>query len=391
MKRIVYLTDQPFDERNYQRFGIQAWLDRNWSVEVWDLTPWAHPHFWNTFIALGQQIRTFAGYFPVTSGKELAQRLASCAQLKYFIDMTGENYYSMRAIFALTRSGATRVTCAAGSIPVPDRDARGSVFAKLARILGRGPRAVSKWLSSAFFSRVVTPRVAPGLAVVTGESSINAATRRHRLIRAHNFDYDIYLQLMASAAPPPGDYAVFVDQDYCFHPEFIDPGTAVVTPQKYFATMRRGLGEIARALQIDIRIAAHPRAAYELRGMDCFGKFTIEYGHTAELIRGCRAVVCHDSTAIQFGVLFAKPLIFVTTDELMLSYEGKSIAKVASEFDKLPINLDRPDLSAVDWQREIDVDYGKYARYKSKYIKTDGSPQMPLWDIVIDHIEIANS
>jgi hypothetical protein len=123
--------------------------------------------------------------------------------------------------------------------------------------------------------------------------------------------------------------------------------------------------------------------------MDCFGEFPIEYGNTAELVQRCQAVVCHDSTAIQFGVLFAKPLIFVTTDELMLSYEGRSIAKVASEFGKSPVNLDRPDLRTVDWRREVSVDPRKYADYRNKYVKTDGSPEMPLWDIVIDHIEIA--
>jgi hypothetical protein len=101
-------------------------------------------------------------------------------------------------------------------------------------------------------------------------------------------------------------------------------------------------------------------------------------------------VVCHDSTAIQFGVLFGKPLIFVTTDELLLAYEGRSIAKVASELGKSPINLDRADLQDVDWQSELEVDGAKYARYRSKYIKADGSPEAPLWDIVIDHVEIAN-
>jgi hypothetical protein len=391
MRRIVYLTDQPFDDRNYQRFGIQAWIDRNWSVEVWDLTPWAHPRFWRTFIGLGQKVKTFAGYFPIASGRELTRRLAQSAQLKYFIDMTGENYYSMRAIFSLMRIGATRVTCAAGSIPVPDRSEQGSGFSRLAKVLAKGPRASAKWLSSVIFSKLIAPRIAPGLAVVTGENSINEVTRRHQMIKAHNFDYDTYLELMKSSPTSTGTYAVFIDQDYCFHPEFIDPGTAVVTPEKYFAIMRKGLREISKALKIEVRIAAHPRATYQLRAADCFGEFPIESAITAELIQGCKVVVAHDSTAIQFAVLFGKPMIFVTTDELVRSYEGRSIAKVASEFGKAPINLDRRDLQAVDWQKELFVDSRKYADYRSKYIKMNGSPEMPLWDIVINHIEIANS
>jgi hypothetical protein len=391
MKRIIYLTDQPFDDRNYQRFGIQAWIDRNWSVEVWDLTPWAQPRFWRSFIELNQKIRTFAGYFPIASGSQLARRLAQSRQVRFFIDLTGENYHSMRAKRALLRLGATRVTSATGSIPIPDRKSDRGIIGRLSRICSKGPRSTLKLLSDAFFSRVVAARLAPGLTVVAGENSLNKATSRHSIIRAHNFDYDVYLALMSTGAAPAGEYAVFIDQDYCFHPEFIDPGTAVVTPDKYFATMRNGLMEISKALKMEMRIAAHPRAAYRDRGIDCFGDLPIEYGRTAELIQGCRVVICHDSTAIQFAVLFAKPMIFVTTDELNLAYEGSSIAKVASEFGKLPVNLDRQDPQAVNWTREMSVDPARYASYRSRYIKTDGSPEMPLWDIVINHIEIANS
>ena len=117
----------------------------------------------------------------------------------------------------------------------------------------------------------------------------------------------------------------------------------------------------------------------------------MEYGRTAELIRDCEAVVCHDSTAVQFAVLLAKPVIFVTTDELMNTYEGRSIAKIAAELGKSPVNLDGTELQSVDWSKEMQVDAVKYAAYKAKYIKTAGSPEIPLWDIVINHIESLDS
>jgi len=97
-------------------------------------------------------------------------------------------------------------------------------------------------------------------------------------------------------------------------------------------------------------------------------------------------VVCHDSTAIQLAVLFGKPLIFLTTGELAASFEGQSIVAFASEFGKSAINVER-DLHNVDWKKELDIDLEKYAEYKKKYIKTDGSPELPFWEIVADHIE----
>src|ERR1700689_4094087 len=217
MRKVVYLIDQPLDNRNYERFGIQAWLERNWEVEVWDLTPWAHPRVWRSFIEFGKKIRELAGYFPVASGRDLANRLSMSGQINYFLDLTSESYHSIRAKIALQRAGAMRVVCPGGSIPIPDRADIGLVD-KLARVIAKGPRGSLKWLNSAFIHKVVAPRIAIGLAIVSGEQSIAGVRHGTEMIRTHNFDYDIYLALTKSPPMPTGRYAVFIDQDYCFHP-----------------------------------------------------------------------------------------------------------------------------------------------------------------------------
>jgi len=391
MKKVVILIEQPLDDRNYHRFGIKTWLERNWLVEVWDLTPWAHPRVWRNFIAFGNKIKEFAGYFPVASGSELANRLSISGQANYFVDLTSENYHSVRAKISLQRAGAIRIVSLGGSLPTPDRVDIGPM-ARLAQVIAKGPRGTLRWLSSAFFHKVVAPRIATGFAVISGEQSIARARDRAEMIRTHNLDFDIYLALIKAPAVAATPFVVFIDQDYCFHPEYIYQSIpALATPGKYFPAIRNGLKIISEALKMQVRIAAHPRATYQERGLDVFGEFAVEYGRTAELIRDCELVVCHDSTAVQFAVLFGKPVIFVTTDELMGTYEGRSIAKIAAELGKSPVNLDRADLLSVDWRKEMQVDAAKYERYRGEYIKTAGSPEIPLWDIVINHIEAVNS
>jgi hypothetical protein len=389
MKRVVYLIDQPFDERNYRRFGIQAWIDRQWNVEVWDLTPWAHPRVWENFKERGHSLKRFAGYFPLKSKSDLLCRLDGATAIQYFIDLTSDNFHSVRAKLALRRTGATRVVCATGSIPLPDRDTSRGLISKLGKLVAKGPGGGWKWLSNLFFAKVVGPRIPADLAVISGTQSMTLAHNSRGVIKAHNFDYDIYLELEKSALMSSDPYAVFIDQDYCFHLEFIYQGTAsVVTAERYFPAVCNGLEAISAALDLVVRIAAHPRSSYEQRGMEQFFRsFPIEHGRTAEMIRGCKAVICHDSTAIQYAVLCGKPVIFLTTDELSRAYEGASIEKVASELGKKPINLDRVDLRTVDWRDELKIDFDKYAKYRSKYIKAEGSPDLPLWTIVIDYVE----
>jgi hypothetical protein len=388
MRRVVYLIEQPFDERNFQRFGIQAWIDRRWNVEVWDLTPWAHPQVWRGFMERGHRLKEFAGYLPVKSRSEFRRLLRGQSAIQYFIDLTGDGFHSITAKRALSRAGAARVVCTVGATPLPAHASGRNPASRLRSLIAKGPRGAWIWLSNAFFSKVGR-RIPTDLAVISGTRSATLAHNSKGVIKAHNFDYDIYLELARSALERAAPYAVFIDQDYCFHLEFIYQGTgSVVTAERYFPAVRKGLGAIAAALELEVRIAAHPRANYEERGMQqIFGAFPIERGRTAELIRDCQVVICHDSTAIQYAILFGKPIIFLTTDELSLTYEGAHIEELAAELGKTPVNLDRADLAAIDWRAEQKVDQDRYADYRNKFIKAEGSPELPLWTIVIDHVE----
>ena len=199
-------------------------------------------------------------------------------------------------------------------------------------------------------------------------------------------DYDLYLALKSIEASAE-EYAVFLDQDLCSHPDNIrESAQYYVTPSRYFPALCRGLRRISALLNVGLRVAAHPRSSYRHHGDDYFEGIPVEYGKTAELIRDCRLVLCHYSTAAQFAVLFKKPAVFVTTDELASSPGGKHVAEFASVLGKSAINLEG-DLDSVDWQKELRVDRDKYDAYRNEYIKIDGSPEIPFWDIVINHIE----
>lgn len=396
MRKVVYLTEQPLDMWNYQRFGIQTWIDRGWEVEVWDVTPLLHPRVWQSHIELGGNLSSFSGYFPISSKDQLKTRFSGARQIGYFIDFAGNSYAATRIKVRLIRSGVFRVVCAIGSVPVPGAARNSGIARKLRKAVAVGPIKALKLLANAVVFKALAPFIRASFTVVSGDSSIAAEVGKsdHRTIRAHNLDYDIYLRMKQSIDRSPGEYAVFVDQDYCFHPEYLYQDSNVrVTSERYFPVICAGLRTISRALRLDLRIAAHPRAGYHHRAANYFEGIPIEYGNTAELICNCKVVVCHDSTAIQLAVLFLKPVIFITTDQLNAvffdsSFKSESIRTFAAALGKSVINLDR-DLNSVDWANELSVDSSKYAEYRKRYIKTDGSPDTPHWDIVIAHIENA--
>jgi hypothetical protein len=388
MSKIIYLIDQPLDDRNYDRFGIHAWISRGWAVEVWDLTALAHPRAWQDFVESGHKLAIFFGYFSIATIRELNHRFSKLEKVKHFIDLAGDSYWPIRARIRLVRRGAIRIICATGSIPTTADTGGRSVAGKLIRVFSERPiKALFGRLTNTCVNRLAAPFIRPGLFVVSGENSISPAAHAQEILRAHNLDYDIYLQLQKSCDGTLARYGIFLDQNMCFHPEYIYANVPFyATPRKYFPTICNGLRAIANALGAPMRIAAHPRLSRQRKYTDYFEGIPVEYGKTAELISKCAFVVCHYTTAVQFVVLFKKPVIFVTTDELISSAADKYINKFAASLGKAVINLDC-ELSGVDWSMQLNVDSKKYEEYRRTYIKTDGSPEIPHWDIVIGHLE----
>ena len=384
MRKVVFLLDQPFDARNFERFGIEQWRRRGWSIEVWDLTPLVHADVWRSFLQSGRTARCFEGYHQITSADDLRRRLAADGRVDYYVDIAGDTLNGIRAKLHLAWTGAVRIVLAVGSLPVAGSEVKEGRLRRAWKAFQGGPSRVA----SAMYGRAVAWLAPPGLVVVSGTNSLRMMARwaNREIVKAHNLDYDLYLQFCAEGQGADAG-AVFLDQDFCFHPDYAyDSIPAWATPDRYFATTRSGLETIARALNCHARVAAHPRSTYERDHGDVFGQIPIDRGQTAALIRDCSVVVCHSSAAIQLAVLFEKPVIFVTTDELAASPGGPSIEKFASELGKRVINLDA-DLSNIDWRSELTIDRERYDAYRRRHVKLDESPDRLLWEIIMDHID----
>jgi hypothetical protein len=136
-------------------------------------------------------------------------------------------------------------------------------------------------------------------------------------------------------------------------------------------------------------IAAHPRSEYE-RHPDYFGGRAVIRGRTAELVRTSGFVVAHASTALNYAVMFERPVVFITTDQIDASPGlGRYISDLAARFGSPHVNLDRPPGT---WQTPQSIDRQAYTRYRAAYIKREGTPERPCWQIVADELErLANA
>jgi hypothetical protein len=208
--------------------------------------------------------------------------------------------------------------------------------------------------------------------------------RKTRTMNIHAFDYDRYLAQKDRPGQEKG-IAVFLDEFLPFHPDFIlCNDKSPVIAEKYYVMLNRFFDLVEAQTGLKVVIAAHPRSDYENRP-DFFNGRTCVRGMTAELVRDCKLVLMHVSTAINYAVLFHKPIIFITCAEIDRSWEGPQVREFARWFDKAPIFIDREN--TISWEKELSMDPERYRCYRQAYIKTDGSEDLPFWQVVADRLK----
>ena len=210
-----------------------------------------------------------------------------------------------------------------------------------------------------------------------------------KIIWAHTLDYDLYLDDFNNPSTNEfknKKYAVFIDGYWPFYPDYVRMNVKPpVSPEDYYPVLCDFFSNIEKETGFEVIIAAHPRSKYEERPDYFKGRKTIR-GRTRDLIRDSELVLMHYSTSLNFAVLYRKPVIFFTTNEMeKFSIDANYIRAYSSELNKNFINISND--YKIDWKRELKIDGNSYADYKEKYIKRRNTEDKFFWQIVANEIE----
>ena len=130
----------------------------------------------------------------------------------------------------------------------------------------------------------------------------------------------------------------------------------------------------------DIKIALHPKN--NLNKNPFPNKKSCFIDKTPELIKDCKHVVMHYSMAVSYGVLYKKPITFITTDDLNSIRPGALIAKLAIELNSQLINVDR----YTNFNMQKNFNKKKYNNFKNQYIKHPKSSGENSWVYLLKKI-----
>lgn len=384
--KIIFFVETPFNRRDYGRYGIEILQKNGFDVEAWDFSRFLRPRAPQR--AAESDSANWDGHKQFQSGREACDAIAALTPSCFVVCIVAYRLRSFSLYRALSRAPVRY--CIEMTNVIPGVGAVGNPKSVLARIGQSSPSQ----LLDAFFSRVPFRwlGIRPAALLLAGgtcsERKVPAypGDRETRTLWAHKLDYDVYLNERDRPVPVDAKLGVFLDEYLPFHPDYDRLGlTAFSSADAYYPALRRFFDFLEREQGVRIVIAAHPHSRYGDHP-DYFGGRPVLKGQTLELARKAGFVIAHSSTALNFAVLFRKPVVFVTTDSLQRSRRmDHSIRAMAAWLGKTPINVDAP--LHLNWEKELAVDSEAYGRYREAYIKKTGSPDKPAWQIVADHLK----
>lgn len=390
---VVYVFKQALSRRNHERYGIGFMRGRGHRVTVLDVGPFYRPPVrgervgYDAFDGLDLQV--------IETGADLARAAEAFADAAVIFYMVSSQQLSRRDVPILrriARSGRPYVVAMINAVPgMTAADRATPPLAKLRETVGR--LAEIDPLNS-IVARLPLPLlgIEPAAAVLYAGRRSRARSQMAgpttRAIGVHAMDYDVFRELRGRVGEAR-DIAVFVDQNRPFSPDAVEyRARNRIDPDSYFAGLRRLFDGIEDRLGLRVVIAIHPRAAYADRP-ELFGGREIVAGETARLIGESRLVVLHQSTAVNFAVLFKKPVLIAASKELigLQVWHKYWYGMMAERLGTRVRFMDDPD--GLDLEGALAVDEAAYGAYVEDYIKEAGTPELPFWRIVTDELATA--
>jgi len=377
MKKIVILSPGLFLKRDYKRLGVE-FLRKSCSVTILDLTAWIYPNFWKKYHNKIYQCEEYVSI----SCKDDFLKLSFSKNSIIVLDFERYDKHTNWVRKQLKKLNSLFFFFETNMIPETSLNFN-KILSKIIKSIYK-PSKIFKFIKTQYLSSKIN--FSSDILVLGGL----VAPRKKKfknILNAHSMEYDIYLDLKNKPEKKTNPYAVFLDADLTSHLDYsmlnLTPPT---TEDQYYPILLNFFKKFEIKTGFKIKFAVHPKSCNKnlnnlLKGID------YSYGNTAELIKNSKAILLHSSTALSYAVLFNKPAIFLTSNQLSKSWLGVNIEAFAKSVNGSIINIDNNLDKELSSERLLTIDTNKYKSYLDHYLKFPNTKDVLLWKIIEDYIK----
>ncbi len=373
--KIVYLISTPFSKRDNDRFGADIFLGHNIEVIVLDITAYLDKYVAKNYVCDSKINYPYVKHFD--NYLEIKRFILHTSPNTIFVSFIGESSVkSLKILNLLSQYKKEFGIILSGSLPLlTNKQNLLNRFKLLSlkniqRLIGKAVYLV--WFNNFYYSFVIT----------SGEMSHEVAQNKYKnsaIIKGHAFDYDLYLDNDRNANMKNKEYAVFLDEFFPFHPDYLMHGIDYSSyATDYYEKLSKFFDYIEKSFEVEVIVSAHPRSYYD-KLPDCWKNRKVIKTNTINLVKNSQMCLLHASTSINFAVLYHKPAVFITMKEVATSNIQVLLQAMASELNSIVVNIDDFDDNKI-----LDIKYNKtkYDDYKKKYIKSINSPDVNNWELL---------
>lgn len=367
--KVVYLVAQHIDKRNRERFRIDQLIESGLDISILDISRISIPSMAEEFYFKNIEINTDGIEIHVITNIWGLWKIYRCSRdAHYVIDFTLDTVFCNFSKLVCRLASAKIIAIRSGFLPEPvyTYATRDFTFKKISRF-------VSKILPSWIISRLVSSYTSPEILFLGGsplQLSSKYLESVSKVVPFCSFDYDLYkyaLRAQTKYVGLPKSYAVFLDENEVFHPDYKISGiTCPTSRESYYTKLNSFFTKIETSFNLEVIIASHPRATYDEKDkINLFKGRTVIANDTAGLVKNCAFVLTHSSTSVSFAVLFRKPVVVATFSDY--SNKPSRAASIKAMADALGQKVVDMSLDIENLSMSIEVDI--YNNYINRYIK----------------------
>lgn len=386
MKKIVFLTSQPLEQRNFYRFGLDIFIKQNWEIIYchFNVTNNAIDILGNEKKVKPEDLKNIENY-TISDFKEL-RKILSKIKNSYYADFTIGSFFKIYANLKLERNN-TRLIFEINNYPTFKKKYELKNFLNVFRNFLSSKNNYYKILrfmivkTNNFFINYVYKKP---ILIYSGKNFSNPK-KYSDIIDTHAMDYDFFLKDKDSIKEEK--FITFVDAYLENHPDLIFLKKSVVTKKNYLNSLNNFFSMLENEFNRKVVIAIHPRAPFDNSRYEEREKF---FYNTYNGIKKSKLVIMHGSTSANFACILRKPIIFIYTNEMSQNYPRsvENIKFFAEEFGTKAINIDNND--NINFNDYLKIDEKKYDEYFSKYILDNKNDNFLFWEKVIFKLNLIN-
>lgn len=384
-KKVIYIRYIPLTKKVYQDFYMEEVSRVGIEVEYWDITSL---FFKDSYEQEDSELLTKTLKF--SSYMQLEKAFVQNAPLseKLFISiMTFEGRVKkLHRLF--TKYDCKIAIFGRNMFPMPN-SYNPSLFAKIKSLTAKrlSNFVKTKALIIAKKRKLIKPFDFLFLAGDQGWKGIGRIKESEILdshvIKINSNDYDNILMSEKIQQVVNCNYILFLDEYLPLHPDTLLFGIKNVSPEQYYPELNAYFDHVEKQFNMPVIISAHPKAI-RYKTEDFFNGRSVYFNKTLELTKYADFVLAHDTTSINYPIIFEKKLHFITSEK---------ICKEINEVHKNTINFAQYLKCNMQWfdKNEFvnlveEIPEEEYKKYKYQFQTSYETENALTKDVFIDFL-----